>query len=133
VAQSLIWRSRPAPTTPSTTTPTTTTTTPPVEAPVRVLSIQKRPDGAVIIPLRVSAAGTLHVTATTGSGAARKTISRRYPVGISRSIRVGPRADAWLRRLVDRGGHRLTMTLTVGYTAGGTTRTVVQHKITIIG
>jgi 6-phosphogluconolactonase (cycloisomerase 2 family) len=123
----------PTVTTPTTPSTTTTTTIAPTVPAVRVLAIQKRPDGAVIIPLRVPASGTVYVTATTGAGAARKTFSRRYAVGASRSIRVGPRADAWLRRLADRGGHRLTMTLTVTYTAGGTTRTVVQHKITITG
>jgi 6-phosphogluconolactonase (cycloisomerase 2 family) len=127
----------PATTVPTNTTPTipstTTTVAPAVPAPVRVLSIRRQHDGAVVIPVRVSAPGTFYVTATTGSGAERRTFSNRYAVRASRSVNVGPRADAWLRQLANQSGHRMTMTLTVHYTAGGTTRTIIQHKVTITG
>jgi hypothetical protein len=127
----------PATTIPTNTTPTnpstTTTLAPAIPAPVHVLSIRRRHDGAVVIPVRVSAPGTFYVTATTGSGAKRRTFSNRYAVRASRSVNVGPRADAWLRRLTNHSGHRMTMTLTVHYTVGGTTRTIIQHQITITG
>jgi 6-phosphogluconolactonase (cycloisomerase 2 family) len=123
----------PTTTVPADTTPTTPTVAPTVPGPVRVLTVQTRPDGAVVIPVRVPARGTFYVTATTGSGARRRTFSNRFPVGASRPVHVGPRADAWLRRLIGHSGHRMTMMLTVHYTAGGTTRTVIQHKVTITG
>jgi hypothetical protein len=67
------------------------------------------------------ASGRFTVTATVGG----HTFSRSFRVGPAREVHVGASVAAWLRR----HGYGSRATLTVAYTSGATTSTVVHRRV----